>query len=91
MRTYIFYVVMGIMVFIGVMMFLGMLSKSSFISAIDELGCESVLFLGDRFLGERVCKVDGAYHFIDVSCNRWGWNCTAQLVKVEGFVVQVKK
>ena len=45
--------------------------------AILALGCEP-----ERFLKQDVCQIGDTYHFVDVDCNTWGFDCTAKIVSV---------
>ena len=63
-----------------------MIADNSQMKAVNNLpGCDIA-----RFLDERVCLKDGTYYFVDIQCNRMGWDCTAEIVKVDRFVVELQ-
>ncbi len=55
-------------------------------NALEELGCDD----RERFMKQTVCQIGDTYYFVDIDCNSWGLSCTAQLVSVEGLVVEVR-
>lgn len=74
-----------VVIVIGFSMVMIFVTNNNRDNAIEALGCEK-----ERFLQQDVCQIDNTYHFVDADCNFWGFDCTAQLVNVEGFVVEVK-